>query len=53
MNDASVEEKAPSARAELKVILDHFGAYKKDFVMSGVCRVPTRISDSCTHGSNC
>ena len=37
MNDASVEEKAPSARAELKVILDHFGAYKKDFVMSGLC----------------
>jgi len=35
MNDASVEEKAPSARAELKVILDHFGAYKKDFVLSG------------------
>ena len=37
MNDASVKEKAPSARAELKVILDHFGAYKKDFVMSGLC----------------
>lgn len=37
MNDVSVEEKAPSARAELKVILDHFGAYKKDFVMSGLC----------------
>ena len=37
MNDAFVEEKAPSARAELKVILDHFGAYKKDFVMSGLC----------------
>ena len=37
MNDASVKEKAPSARAELKVILDHFGASKKDFVMSGLC----------------
>ena len=37
MNDASVEEKAPSARADLKVILDHFGTYKKDFVLSGLC----------------
>lgn len=37
MNDVSVKENSPSARAELKVILDHFGAYKKDFVMSGLC----------------
>ena len=37
MNDVSVKENGPSARAELKVILDHFGAYKKDFVMSGLC----------------
>ena len=37
MNDVSVKENGPSARAELKVILDHFGSYKKDFVMSGLC----------------
>ena len=37
MNDVSVKENGPSARAELKVIFDHFGAYKKDFVMSGLC----------------
>ena len=37
MNDVSVKENGPSARVELKVILDHFGAYKKDFVMSGLC----------------
>ncbi len=35
MNDASLEEK-PSAALRLKVILDHFGAYK-GFVMSGLC----------------
>ncbi len=48
-NDASVR-KSSSARAELKTILDHFGAYKRILLCRTlrVCRVPI-ISDSCTH----